>query len=96
MVSSFFMLNEIHGCCLRGTPTVSSNRGLDDSPHSHTRSRIKGKVEPKLGVFMWLIIMGGMNVMVSISTCKILDLCWLDSIAKLSLFVMVSCLGGSW
>ena len=27
--------------------------------------------------------------------CKILDLFWLDSIVKLSLFVMVSCLGGS-
>ena len=34
--------------------------------------------------------------MLCISCCKILDLCWLDSIAKLSLFVMVSCLGGYW
>ena len=27
--------------------------------------------------------------------CKILDLYWLDSIAKLSLFVLISCLGDS-
>ena len=33
---------------------------------------------------------------VSKKLCKILDLCWLDSIAKLSIFVIVSCLGGSW
>ena len=27
---------------------------------------------------------------------KVLDMYWLDSIAKLSLFVMTSCLGDSW